>query len=63
MKKATNRDDAALLLTVEQAARMTGLGISAVRNRAKECRAVLKIGKSVRIDRERLLEYLRTFEA
>ena len=63
MYKTTNRDDQALLLTVEQASRLFGLGISAVRSRAKECGAELKIGKSVRIDREKFLEYLRTFES
>ncbi len=63
MKKAINRDDQGALLTVEQATRFFNLGISSVRTKAKECGAELKIGRCIRIDREKLLEYLRTHES
>ena len=63
MGKSKYRNDQGVLITVEQAAMAFNLGIKSIRLRAKECGAELKIGKSIRIDREKLLAYLRTFEA
>ena len=63
MNKSTRRNDEGVLLTLEQTASLLNLGISTVQLHAKQCGALLKIGRSVRIDREKLMAYLRTFEA
>jgi hypothetical protein len=62
MKKAIHRDNNGLLLTVSQASEVFNLGLQAVTNHAKKAHALLKIGKSVRVDRERFLDYCRTME-
>ena len=51
------------LLTIEQAAQRLNLGLSTVRRLAKECGAALKIGRAYRINIQKLIDYLCTFEA
>lgn len=51
------------LLTLEQAANITNLGIATIRKLVKESGAGLKIGKSFRVDRQKLLDYIRQFKS
>lgn len=46
------------IVTLEQAAKRVNLGISTVRIRAEECGAALKIGRSYRINIQKLIDYL-----
>ena len=50
------------LITIKQACERTNLGMSTIRQMSQECGASLKIGRSYRIDIQKLLEYLRTFQ-
>ena len=51
------------ILTLEQAAQRLNLGLSTVRQKAAECGAALKIGRAYRINIQKLIDYLCTFEA
>ena len=51
------------ILTMEQAAQRLNLGMSTVRQKAAECGAALKIGRSYRINIQKLIDYLCTLEA
>ena len=62
LKKALNSNNNGYLLTVDQAAGMFNLGTGNIRKLAHECGAELKIGKSIRIDKEKLYRYLQTFK-
>jgi hypothetical protein len=63
MYKLSNENEEAIFLTVDMASKITSLGRNTVRRMAQECNAVRKIGKSVRINRKILLDYIDTFEA
>lgn len=63
MNKAKNQNLSGEIVTVEQAAKRVNLGISTVRIKAAECGAALKIGRSYRINIQKLIDYLCTFEA
>ena len=63
MNKLSNRNENGEIVTLGQAAARVNLGITSVRRLAHECGATLKIGRNLRIDMPKLLEYLRTFEA
>lgn len=60
MKKGSNSGE--VFVSLPRACEVVGLGANTVRNKAKECGAGLKIGRSYRIDIAKLLDYLRTFE-
>lgn len=60
MHKLSNKDSNGEIVTLEQAAQRVNLGISAVRKYAKECGAALKIGRSYRINIQKLIDYLCT---
>ena len=60
LREPKHRSDDGVLLTVAQAAKVFNLGLSSVRSEAKKCGAELKIGRCIRIDREKFLEHLRT---
>lgn len=62
MYKLKNPSEDAVFVTVEMASRITSLGRHRVRQLAEECNAARKIGKSVRINRNRLIEYIDSFE-
>jgi hypothetical protein len=51
------------IVTIEQAAARTNLGMQKIRNLAKESNSVLKFGRAYRINIQKLLDYLYTFEA
>lgn len=63
MNKSKNRNISGEIVTLEQAAKRVNLGISTVRTKAEECGAALKIGRSYRINIQKLIDYLCTFEA
>ena len=50
------------LLTLPQAVATFNLSSATVRRLAQDCGAVLKIGRSVRIKKDALSEYINTFE-
>lgn len=62
MNKLTPPADNAIFVTVEAAGRITSLGRNRVRKLADECGASRKIGKSYRINRVRLIQYIDSFE-
>lgn len=62
MHKLAQENEDAVFLTVAMASKITSLGKHTVRRMAQECNAVRKIGKSVRINRRILLDYIDTFE-
>lgn len=51
------------ILTLEQSAQRVNLGVGAVRKYANECGAALKIGRAYRVNIQKLIDYLCTFEA
>ncbi len=63
MNKSKNQDVSGEIVTLEQAAKRVNLGMSTVRIKAAECGAALKIGRSYRINIQKLIDYLCTFEA
>lgn len=64
MNKPKNRDDlSGEILTLAQASKRLNLGVSTIRVKAAECGAALKIGRSYRINIQKLIDYLYTFEA
>ena len=63
MNKSKNQNLSGEIVTLEQAAKRVNLGISTVRIKAAECGAALKIGRSYRINIQKLIDYLCTFEA
>lgn len=60
MKKTTHRNNQGQLVTISMAADATNLGISTVRHLAIEAGAAIKIGRSFRIDLEKLMKYVRS---
>lgn len=58
MQKPTRRNLEGELLTINQACEVFNLGATTIRQLAKECNAELKIGRSYRIRKDRLLEYI-----
>ncbi len=58
MNGAIYRDDHGELLTYEQAAKRSNLGINTVRDIAKESGAVVKIGKASRVIYSEFLDYI-----
>jgi hypothetical protein len=60
MHKLSTKDSNGEILTLEQAAHRVNLGVGAVRKYAKECGAALKIGRSYRINIQKLIDYLCT---
>ena len=63
MNKLQNQNIMGEIVTLEQAALRVNLGLTTVRKRAEECGAALKIGRSYRINIQKLIDYLYTFEA
>ena len=61
MNKANYTGENAEIVTLEMASQITSLGISTIRQKGKECGALLKIGRAIRVDLPKLLDYLRTF--
>lgn len=62
MKKRSEDSQEGVFLTIEGACTLTNLGRNTVRRLARECNAARKIGKSFRINRQILLDYIDTFE-
>lgn len=62
MYKMTAQSEDVIFLTVEMVSKLTSLGRHTVRRMAQECKAVRKIGKSVRINRQIFLDYIDSFE-
>lgn len=58
MNNLKNRNEKGELVTLPQACEDTNLGMNTVRRLAKEAGAVVKIGKSYRIIRKVLLDYI-----
>ena len=63
MKKISQSSDDAVFITIDAACRLTNLGKNTVRKLSQEANAARKIGKSLRINRERLLDYIDALEA
>lgn len=63
MNKLTNPSEDAVFITIDAACHLTNLGKNTVRRLAHEANAARKIGKSFRINREVLLDYIDSFEA
>ena len=63
MRKRANDNIMGEIVTIEQAAARTNLGMQKIRNLAKESNSVLKFGRAYRINIQKLLDYLYTFEA
>lgn len=62
MNKLAHTSKDAVFITVTTACQLTNLGQNTVRRLAKEANAARKIGKSYRINREKLLDYIDTFD-
>lgn len=58
MNKPTNRNTAGRLLTVQQVAEISNLGIATTRKIAEESQSIRKIGRCVRINPEIFLNYI-----
>ena len=58
MNMSTNRNLNGELITIDQACAICNLGRNTVRNLAKESGAVRKIGRSLRIRKDVLLDYI-----
>lgn len=58
MTHSSNRNPKGTYVTAEQAANETNLGLTAVKRLAEKAGAVRRIGKSYRIQREKLLCYI-----
>lgn len=54
--------DEAQFITVEQAKQVFNLGATTIRKLAKECHCERKIGRSLRLNKKILSEYIDTFE-
>lgn len=63
MNKLSHPSEEAVFITIDAACHLTNLGKNTVRKLAQEANAARKIGKSFRINREKFLDYLDTFEA
>lgn len=62
MRKSNNKNTYGEILTIEQASQRVNLGLSTVRKLADKCGASLKIGRSYRINIQKLIDYLCQFE-
>lgn len=62
MNKLSYLSDDAVFITIDAACRLTNLGKNTVRKLSEEANAARKIGKSLRINRQRLLDYIDSFE-
>lgn len=62
MQKRINQNSEAVFITVDMACQLTNLGRNTVRRMAHECNAARKIGKTFRINRGILLNYVDSFE-
>lgn len=58
MRSAKYRDDSGALLTYEQTAKKSNLGIALVMKVAREAGALIKIGKQLRVNWEKFYDYL-----
>lgn len=63
MNRLKHSSEDAIFITIDAASQLTNLGRNTVRRLAREANAARKIGKSYRINRERLLDYIDSFEA
>lgn len=63
MRKRANGNIMGEIVTIEQAAARTNLGMQKIRKLAEESNSVLKFGRAYRINIQKLLNYLYTFEA
>lgn len=61
MNKPSTRNVNGEILTLEQSAQRVNLGVGAVRKYANECGAALKIGRSYRVNIQKLIDYLCGF--
>ncbi len=55
------QDERRMLISYEEASKRYSLGVTSLRKRAKECRALYKIGKSALINVRIMDEYMETF--
>nr|WP_300809080.1 DUF6462 family protein [uncultured Acetatifactor sp.] len=63
MYRRTNvASDDSVFIDIDTAARLTQLGKNTIRRLAQESNSARKIGKSYRINRAKLLDYIDTFE-
>lgn len=60
MNAMSNNDLFGEILTIKQAATRVNLGESTVRRLAKDSKSALKIGRSYRIDINKLVDYIKT---
>ncbi len=55
------QDERRMLISYEEASKRYSLGVTSLRKRAKECRALYKIGRSALINVRIMDEYMETF--
>lgn len=58
MYKLSRRNAMGEIVTLEQAAERLNLGIASIRKHAKDAGAALKIGRSYRVNINKLIDYL-----
>lgn len=63
MNKPTRRNLEGELLTLNQACEVFNLGATTIRQLAKDSNSEIKIGRSYRIRKDKLAEYIYTFSA
>lgn len=58
MNKLQHKNDNGEIVTIEQAAKRVNIGTTAARKYAKESGAMLKLGRSLRVDMKKFVDYL-----
>ena len=60
MNKPTNRSTEGMLLTIQQAAEVSNLGVATTRRIAEEAGAIRRIGRCVRVNPKVFLDYIES---
>lgn len=58
MNKLQHKNDNGEIVTIEQAAKRVNIGTTAARKYAKESGSMLKLGRSLRVDMKKFVDYL-----
>ena len=60
MNKPTNRSTEGMLITIQQAAEVSNLGVATTRRIAEEAGAIRRIGRCVRVNPKVFLDYIES---
>ena len=60
MNKPTNRSTEGMLLTIQQSAEVSNLGVATTRRIAEEAGAIRRIGRCVRVNPKVFLDYIES---